>query len=206
MPQLFFLRHAESEANATQQYASRLPTPISKIGHQEAIRTAEMLRKNYEIHAIYSSTLQRALQTASYFVEAYNIPLDPSELIVEQDLGIFTGQSYEKAQSSPHFENDVHNRWHWTPPNGESYSMIADRVLTFLKEMTKLPDDQNILIVTHGVTLRLIKGALENKLPIYNTDLTKNCQIIKTQFNGLGQVHQLETLYYLDQCSVAHGE
>ncbi|PCJ61862.1 MAG: phosphoglycerate mutase [Planctomycetota bacterium] len=207
MPQLFFLRHAESEANAKHEYAGQLPIPLSTAGHKEAERTAKMLKKDVTIHAILSSTLQRALQTAFYFVDEYNIPMDPAELIVEQDMGVFAGQTYENAHNSKYFENDTNNRWNWKiPESGESYSMIADRVLKFLKGLEHLPKEQNILIITHGVTLRLIKGALENTLPIYNTSLTRNCEIFKTQFEKLGIKHQLESIYYLDPNSVAHRE
>ena len=43
--------------------------------------------------------------------------------------------------------------WHTSPPNGESLKDVSERVESFLDE---LPKEGNILIVSHGNTIRAI--------------------------------------------------
>ncbi len=102
--------------------------------------------------------------------------------------------SYDQVKEEPLYETVTSRRWDWVPEGGgESYSMIADRVRAFFSSLAP-EDPSRILIVTHAVTFRLIRGVLENSLPLYAEGFPNNGEIWKVDFQGLGQVHSIESL------------
>lgn len=206
MPTMFFVRHAESEANVKLEYAGHLSIPLSIRGKAEADHTASNFCKNYSITKVYSSPLLRAQQTANSFSSKFNLTIETSPLLEEQDMGVYTGQPYAVAEKDPLFELDVSKRWNWAPKNGESYKQVADRACQFLSIMQNLPEQEKILVVTHGVFLRLMRGALEGTLPLFYTGLTKNCEILKSNFIKLNQSHKIESIYYGEPDNRIHRE
>ncbi|AEC02830.1 histidine phosphatase family protein [Parasphaerochaeta coccoides] len=196
MSRLYFIRHAQSEANRQKIMGSRLPVSLSEEGKADAVLIASRLKPMVEIQRIISSPLPRTLQTARPFSAAYGLPVEPDERIIEQDVGIFSGMSYDLLKTFPSYEPDTMARWDWLPQGGgESYRMIAERVSLFLKDLEKEDMDRNILVVSHSITLRIMRAVLENTLPTYPRRFPKNGEIWLTEFTSLGKVHEVESLF-----------
>mgnify|MGYP005614094773 FL=1 len=206
MPTLYFVRHAESEANEKQEYAGHLSIPLTAKGKFEAEHTSFNFCKNHDITKIICSPIYRAQQTAGFFAEKVNLPIITEELLQEQDMGEYSGKAYAYCESLSTFEPIVGKRWYWAPPKGETYEQVANRACSFLSEMQKLTATEKVLVVTHGVFLRLMRGALENTLPIFYTGLTKNCEIYKTNFTKLNQRHIIESIYFGEPDTKIHRE
>ncbi len=71
---LYLVRHGQSAGNAEGRFGGHSPTPLSKLGHEQAEITAKALAKE-RITAIYSSDLLRAVQTAEPLAELLNLPI-----------------------------------------------------------------------------------------------------------------------------------
>ena len=194
MTTLYFIRHAQSEANKNRIMASRQAFPLTKEGKADADLIASELKDIVSIHRIISSPLIRAKQTAESFAKAYGLPLEEDERISEHELGKFSGMTYDEVKEYDDYETETQKRWDWIPEGGESYKMISDRVRSFFSDLEKNQEDKNILIVTHAVTFRLIKAVLENTLPNYPSRFPNNGEIWKVKFSGLGKVHTIESL------------
>ena len=198
MKTLYFIRHAQSEANKQRILGSRKPYPLTAEGKRDSMRIAEELKAVCNIDFILSSPLERAVQTAESFAETYDLDIKLDERITEQELGIFSGMGYDEVKSHPNYENDTQNRWNWLPEGGESYSMIADRITEFLTDIAgnKITGGaENILIVTHAVSLRIITAALRNTLPDYPAEFPNNGQILKVNYSGLGREYEIESIF-----------
>lgn len=196
MSRLYFIRHAQSEANRLKIMGSRLPVPLSEEGKADAALIARKLKSSVDIHRIISSPLPRALQTAEPFSKEYGLTVEQDERIIEQDVGIFSGMGYEHIKTFPSYEADPMARWDWIPQGGgESYRMVAERVTSFLKDLEDGDSDRNILVVTHAVSLRLIRGALENTFPTYPRRFPNNGEIWLTDFTTIGKFHEIESLF-----------
>ena len=195
MSTLYLIRHAESEANKGRIFASRGAFPLTKAGKADADLIASELKELVKIDRIISSPLKRARQTAASFEAAYNLKAVEDDRLSEQELGKFSGLTYSGIEKYPDYEMDALKRWDWVPEGGgESYKMIAERVRSFFADMEKNSGDENILIVTHAVTFRLIRGVLENTLPLYPKAFPNNGEIWKVDFRGLGEVHPIESI------------
>ncbi|MGL1892412.1 MAG: histidine phosphatase family protein [Spirochaetaceae bacterium] len=193
MSTLYLIRHAESEANKSRIMASRLPFPLTKAGKEDADLIAAQLKDKINIDEIITSPLVRAVETAESFSKIYNLKPITDERITEQDLGIFSGMTYDQVKEEPTYNTESLKRWDWIPEgDGESYSMIADRITDFFNSLDT--SDKNILIVTHAVSFRLIKAVLEKTLPIYPHAFPNNGEIWKVDFKGLKHTHVIESI------------
>ena len=203
---LHLIGHAESEANRQRILASRQPFPLSSAGREDACRIASELRELTHLDRIISSPLLRAIQTAEFIRDAYRtISIDTDERIAEQHLGDFSGMGYDEVKLQQDYEKNTMNRWNWVPRGGgESYSMIAQRVQSFFLDIAKAEPGNRILVVTHAVVFRLIRGILENTLPEYKAKFPNNGEIWKIDFTGTGKVYPIESLYLGNSRSFTH--
>ena len=80
MTRIYLIRHGESIGNAKRMYLGHTNLGLSELGHRQAEITAEFL-KNVDFSVIYSSDLQRALETA-----APHAKIRGMELILRRDL------------------------------------------------------------------------------------------------------------------------
>lgn len=205
MPTLFFMRHAESEANRNRILASQNDVPLTPQGMESATEIAREFLKEYHIDSIIVSPQIRACQTASPFEQISGKKALIDKALAEQDLGKFTGMSYDEVKEEPGYEKDVSRRWDWIPEGGgESYRMLSSRIIPFFSRFNKPEDNSSFLIVTHAVTLRIIKGLLENTLPAYPEKIANNGEVWKVRFKGLGNKHEVESLFYGNSASMVH--
>lgn len=205
MSTLYIIRHAESEANKKRILASRLPYPLTKAGKSDADLIASELKEITTIQRIITSPLIRAVETADSFKEIFSIKPEIDDRISEQELGSYSGMNYDEVKIQPGYEINPLKRWNWVPDGGgESYAMIAERITAFFSSLERNQLDNNILIVTHAVSFRLIKAILENTLPDYPHGFPNNGEIWKVKFKGLGQFHQIESIFLGNSKTFVH--
>jgi broad specificity phosphatase PhoE len=193
MVKLFLIRHAESEANRLDLLAGQLDYPLTEKGKNDIALIAQQFHLEHEIDMIISSPLKRAVQTAEAFASLYVLPVQTDKRLIEQDIGIFQGKSYAELENDKEYEHDRTKRWNWVPKNGESYKMMADRLRFFFEMCNRDFQDKKVLIVTHAVTLRIIRGLLENTLPLYPSEIAKNGEVWIASLSEIGKTHSIET-------------
>jgi len=206
MKTLYFIRHAESEANKSRILASQMAFSLTPAGKADSLEIASQLKELTDIDTIVSSPLRRAVQTAESFKAVYDLDIQIDDRLTEQYLGTYSGMSYEEVKDHEEYETDSLKRWNWIPEgDGESYSMIAERICDFLRDLIKLDNyTGRILIVTHAVALRLIIAALKDTLPDYPAAFPNNGEILKVNFCGLGNKHEIESIFLGNSKSFNH--
>jgi broad specificity phosphatase PhoE len=205
VPTLFFMRHAESTANKNRILASQTDVSLTPQGMQDAYDIAREFLKDHTLDAIIVSPQLRACQTANPFEKMSGKKAEIDKAISEQHFGRFTGKSYDDVRLESSYEKDVTKRWNWIPDGGgESYKMLASRITPFFERFEILDDSSNYLIVSHAVTLRIIKGFLENILPLYPKKIANNGEIWQVDFKGLGTKHVVKSLFFGNSASMVH--
>ena len=195
MKTIYFMRHAQSEANLKDILASRQDFPLTQKGQQEAAVIASEFKDIAQLDRIFCSPLTRAQQTAQPIAEAFGLDVEIDERLTEQDLGVFSGMTYAELDERPDYMHERSKRWEWIPEGGgESYEMIANRLKPFFQSLESLEGDCS-LFVTHAVTLRMVKAILEQTLPDYPRKIAKNGEIWQVQFAGLGNIYNVESIY-----------
>ncbi len=153
--------------------------PLNDQGRDQAARLADKLRPlAAEIVAIYTSDSLRTRETASIIAARLNKPVIPDARLREIDLGEWQGLTVDEVRAwdgerLAHVQTDSFNI---PRPGGESFSQVADRALNALHDVVAQHNDQHVLVVSHGGTIRsiLIKLDLAKNAtsPIGNTSLT----------------------------------
>ena len=158
MTTFYLVRHGQSLANAQHILQGALiDTPLSDNGKQQAQQTAAKLAKQ-RFEYVFSSPLQRAAQTAQIIAPTQTVTYDWR--LSEFDYGQWDGQKIaELWQKYPQFYDAEHNLLDGSQKysHGETHAQAKQRLLSFFEEVTtQLPENAQVLLVSHGYTIKLI--------------------------------------------------
>ena len=159
-PELFVLRHGETEWNVEGRLQGALDSPLTVEGRKQAVRQAAILQGTLLTAPIFTSPQGRALETAHIVAQQTGAELFESPLLREISMGDWDGKLVsEVAPDAP----DDPVLWKFEAPNGERLHDLKARLVVFLKGL-----DGPAVVVTHGVTSRVLRamvlGIPENAL------------------------------------------
>ena len=148
---IIFLRHAQAKNNVERILAGRTEGfPLTPSGIQQAEKIAKFL-KPLEISAIYSSPIERAINTAKIAAKSLNLKVKTDPRLIEIEMGMFSGMFYEDMFTK---YGNVFLKFYQDNPiieeNGvETFSDVKKRVLDIVNYCSKEHKGQNVLLVTH---------------------------------------------------------
>lgn len=193
---LYLIRHGQSAGNAEGRFGGHGPTPLSALGLEQAEKTAKVLAKE-GIHAIYSSDLTRAVQTAEPLAKLLNLPIHTSEAFRERNVGVLQGLTFD--ESKQRFPDDyyalINRNIHHVITEGESYRHLLRRITAELRNILRNHNRQRIAIFSHTgaicyLTLHLM-GAIHRGTKTTPWIITSNCGINRFEFRGPRNVRVL---------------
>ena len=76
MTSIYLVRHGQTAWNKEEIFRGRTDIPIDETGLKQAELVGQYF-KGMEIHAIYSSSLSRALQTAQKIAQFHDLKVQP---------------------------------------------------------------------------------------------------------------------------------
>jgi broad specificity phosphatase PhoE len=133
----------------------------------EGRRQAELLRdrlQHYSIDALYSSNLVRARETADIINQSLQLPHRIREELQEISFGDLTGMTDE--YNDEHFKEFKEEQKKMLEdisyPGGENGTSVYERAMPVIQEIVQ-SGKKNIVIVTHGGTIRVLLAALFGK-------------------------------------------
>ena len=157
MPQLFFIRHGQTEANVKGILTGRLETNLTQKGIDDAIALSKELTEEFDYY--YCSPLTRTHQTLRAIKGDVDFIID--ERITEVSSGDWQGKLKSEL---PEVEYDLYKKGQLNPPNGESLEDVDKRIILFLEDMfSKYKSDEKILVVTHNAFMRNLKRMFIDK-------------------------------------------
>jgi 2,3-bisphosphoglycerate-dependent phosphoglycerate mutase len=179
MPILVLVRHGQSTWNLENRFTGETDIPLSAQGRQEALAAGSKLRDILFFHA-FTSVLQRAIDTLSLILETAHqqqVPVTRNRALNERNYGQLQGLN--KAEVAAQYGDDQLSLWRRSyrtcPPGGESLADTAARVIPYYQTAIAplLKEQQNILVVAHGNSLRSLVMYLEgiSEHDIANFDL-----------------------------------
>jgi 2,3-bisphosphoglycerate-dependent phosphoglycerate mutase len=167
MADLILLRHGQSQWNLENRFTGWVDVPLSERGIAEA-RAAGAKLRGRRIDRLYTSVLQRAIDTATIACEVAGLPDPPTirdAALNERMYGELQGKDKDEARRE--FGEQQVQLWRRSydvrPPGGESLADTAARVIPYW-EATIRPDlvaGRNVLIAAHGNSLRALAMHLE---------------------------------------------
>ncbi|SMC96913.1 histidine phosphatase family protein [Rhizobium sp. RU36D] len=167
MKNLFVVTHTQSIHHVEGKVGGWYDTGLTEKGRDDAAKTADRLldwiaHQNVEI---YSSDLQRAMQTAAVIGDRFGQPVAATAALREISYGVAEGQpqAWLDERYVPAPDNDRLDH-RGGIEGGETRREVAERIYAWLDPVLQRDCDTQI-IVTHGFALTLVICAWM-KLPI----------------------------------------
>lgn len=146
---IHIVRHGQTELNVQGLINGDLEDALTDTGKEQARKASLLLPDN--IKHIYSSSLNRAKQTAEIINEKYGVPMTIHNELKEVNFGILNGSPYLDEYKARHQALD----YDWRP-SGECIEDVKERVLKILEIIRNENTDEEVLVVAHGGIVRLI--------------------------------------------------
>lgn len=162
--EFILLRHGETEWNAQDRLQGHMNSSLSREGLRQADALAERLA-TLPFQALYSSDLDRAVETAARIAARTGHALQPDARLRERALGILEGLTrMEARQRYPDvFAAYTEGGADYVVPKGESASQRLRLALQCLEELGARHPEARVVVVTHG---GLLSGLLRHCLGI----------------------------------------
>jgi glucosyl-3-phosphoglycerate phosphatase len=146
----WFLRHGETEGNAT-RIIQHAEISLNATGFAQAERAAEALKAE-PIARLFGSTMTRAWQTAETVGRAIGKAPVPEAGLRERWFGDLVGTT------------SVGLNWSYDPPNGERIADFVERTCATAERL--LASDEATLLVAHGGNLYALAMSLKVELQV----------------------------------------
>jgi probable phosphoglycerate mutase len=159
MPTFLLIRHGENDYVKKGRLAGYIPgVHLNVKGRQQAQALAEKL-STAPIKAIYSSPLERALETAQPLAERLNLPVIPRQGLIETNNGEWQGQSVKALRRLKSWRILQQSPSLFRFPGGESISECQARLVAEIDALRALhqPDDM-LACVLHADPIKQIVG------------------------------------------------
>ena len=172
---LFLIRHGQSHVNLRDWTGGNQDVGLTAEGAEQAAALAQWLPgKVTSVQAIYCSTMQRAIETATPLSQAYQIPLTFSDNLREIGLNRqdHTPWPNEKLPAYGHIWASEIPFSTITPEveGGESLMHFRVRVGAFIESLVSRHREETILAICHA---GVIEAALDH---IYNIGPFRRCE------------------------------
>jgi ribonuclease H / adenosylcobalamin/alpha-ribazole phosphatase len=154
---LLLLRHGQTELSVERRYSGRGNPALTDVGRQQAGAAARYVAERGGIAAVFSSPLQRAYDTAAAAAKALGLDVTVDDDLIETDFGAWEGLTFgEAAERDP----ELHRRWlgdtSTTPPDGESFDAVLDRVLRARERIVAAHPGATVLVVSHVTPIKML--------------------------------------------------
>ncbi|HEX2311098.1 MAG TPA: histidine phosphatase family protein [Vicinamibacterales bacterium] len=158
---LFLVRHGATQLSAEDRFAGATDVDLSDEGRAQASRLAERLRDD-RVVAVYCSPLRRTRDTAALVAIPHGLePIEDAGLR-EIDHGHWEGLTRSEVETRYH---DEYVRWEedpftFAPQGGECGLDVMARALPVIRRIVETHRGQNVVVVSHKATIRLVISSL----------------------------------------------
>ena len=156
MTTIYLIRHAEAEGNLFRRAQGHWNGKITPLGKKQIDALAQRF-EGVNIDAVYSSDLDRAMETAGALLRGRDLKLRTTRELREIHMGIWEGDSwgnlsYKWPEQMYNFNN---NPELWYVPGCESFDECARRMARAIENIARENDGKTVGIVAHGMCIKI---------------------------------------------------
>ena len=167
MKTVYYIRHGETDWNVAGRLQGHRDIPLNDNGRRQARHCGQVLRDLFVKEGrdpssidYVSSPLVRASETMELVREGLGLPRDGfrrDAQLIELSFGDWEGSTIALLhQNDPvRIAQREHDKYHFVPPNGESYEMVSVRMRAWYEAL-----DRDVVAVAHGGTGRGLMAVL----------------------------------------------
>jgi broad specificity phosphatase PhoE len=155
MTRFILIRHALTDA-VGKTITGRLPgVYLNERGKRQVSVLADQL-KGLSIDAIYSSPMERAIETANTIAAPHHLNVSVLEELNEIDCGDWSGRTIEELRSERSFQLFNSFRSGTRIPGGETMPEVQLRMVNCIEKLVNKHREQTVALVSHGDPLKAI--------------------------------------------------
>jgi len=171
---IVLVRHGETDWNRIKRFQGLSNVELNERGRAHAEALALTLREE-PLRAIYSSPLNRAIETAETINRYHRASLELRDGLMEMDLGDFEGLQPGDLRNE---QSEFLRKWLEDPasvrmPNGETLQEVQERAWVVVEEAAKTYNKGSVLLCGHNFV-----------------NLTLLCKILGLEITYLRRLHQ----------------
>ena len=182
------IRHGETDWNVERRIQGHTDIPLNKTGRAQALAMA-FNAAHHHFHAIYSSDLLRATETAQVLAQREDQAVKLYPQLRERHYGVFQGiTAAEGAELYPQaYAHYVARDLDFNFETGESLRGLADRVGEGVDWLLQHHSGQTLAVVSHSGVLDVIyRRATGRPLHTPRDFVIPNCALNWFHFDGRG--------------------
>lgn len=153
-----FVRHGETDWNRERRVQGSKGATLNDAGREQAKGLARLLWE-VPLQAVYSSTLPRAVETASYVAGPHSLGVTTDPRLNEIHHGEWEGLAETELPDLP-----LYLRWRedpasWELPGAESLPSVRDRAVAAMRDILGRHEEGNglVAVVSHQIVLALLR-------------------------------------------------
>lgn len=157
MARIVLIRHGQTEWNREERFRGRVDIDLDEMGFRQAEAAAQRIAQ-WEVAAIYSSPLKRALATAGIIAKRLGLSVEPLDGINDMDFGVWQGLSVSEVREK---YPELFDLWRYSPqrlkiPGGESLEDVQNRVDATINDLAARHENETVALVTHRVVCKVL--------------------------------------------------
>lgn len=158
---LYLIRHGATKLSAEDRFAGSTNVDLSDQGRFQAERLSERLADD-AITAAYCSPMRRTTETAQIIARPHGLSPLPADGLREISHGRW--EEMHRAEVEAQFP-DEYAAWEadpftFAPLGGESGLNVLARALPVIRDIVVKHPNQNVIVVSHKATIRLLISSL----------------------------------------------
>jgi len=181
---IFLVRHGQTTWNLEKRWQGSKNSDLTQLGINQ-INHSKISLEKYSINHAFVSPAKRALDSMNILLSHRKIEPVVLDDLREITLGAWEGKTQDEvAKLNP---TQYFNYWNkpdlFFLPNAESYEELQTRVINVLDHLFKTYEGSNILVVSHGVSIKVALAYYSNvsikKLAQINDP--QNAEVVRLQ-------------------------
>ena len=158
MVRTVLIRHGQTAWNRVERFRGREDLPLDETGRRQAAAAARYIATNWTPSVVYTSPLQRAVETAAAVSDACQVPTRVAPELIDIDYGRWQGLTPDEAVA---LHPGLHQTWLEAPhevrfPGGENLDDVRTRAFASLEKLITAHVGETIVVVAHTVVNRLL--------------------------------------------------
>jgi probable phosphomutase (TIGR03848 family) len=155
MTDLLLIRHATNDWVGDRLAGWTPDVHLNEQGRGQAAALAERLA-SWPIAAIYSSPLERAVETAQAVAAGHNLPILLEDGIGEANYGDWTGQSISELAKAPEWLQVQFTPSLASFPNGEAMGAMQARAVATVERLRRQHPSGVLAIFSHADVIKAV--------------------------------------------------
>ena len=158
---------------------------LSELGKEQADKVASNLCSLHNVKAVYSSPMERTIETAKPIAKNFGMKVQRHQGLIEANFGKWTGRKLSDLRKLNDWEKVQKNPSLFRFPDGESFMEIQSRMVSAISSICENHKGEIVVAVSHADTIKaFLTAALGTPLDLFQRLHISPCSVSPVIFSA----------------------